>query len=70
MGGAVFVGENGEFAGPVIKEFAIERREKGAKVCCYCSVGYRSARLAERLSKEGVPEGIDGVYNVRGSIFE
>ncbi len=35
-------------------------------VVVYCSVGYRSAGVAERLQESGVRE----VYNLEGSIFE
>ena len=69
LDGAVFVGEEGELAGPVISDFAARRRGREAKICCYCSVGYRSARLVKSLSKAGVPDGISDVYNVRGSLF-
>lgn len=69
LDGAVFVGEEGEHAGPAISEFAARRRGQEAKICCYCSVGYRSARLVTSLLKSGVPGDIGGVYNVRGSLF-
>ena len=38
----------------------------GAPVVAYCSVGYRSSALAQRLVKAGVPS----VYNLEGSIFQ
>jgi rhodanese-related sulfurtransferase len=41
-------------------------REVGVPVVVYCSVGYRSAELADRLIRASVP----GVYNFPGSIFE
>jgi len=38
----------------------------GTPVVAYCSVGYRSSALAERLRKAGVL----AVYNLEGSIFQ
>lgn len=38
----------------------------GQPVVTYCSVGYRSSDLAERLKKAGVA----AVYNLEGSIFQ
>ncbi len=40
--------------------------QRGSPVVTYCSVGYRSSALAERLSKAGVPK----VQNLEGSIFQ
>jgi rhodanese-related sulfurtransferase len=37
-----------------------------ASVVAYCSVGYRSSRLVERLTKEGFTD----AKNLEGSIFE
>ncbi len=39
---------------------------KGRPVVTYCSVGYRSSSLAEKLIKAGVPN----VSNLEGSIFQ
>ncbi|MBK9109398.1 MAG: rhodanese-like domain-containing protein [Saprospiraceae bacterium] len=39
---------------------------KSAKIVCYCSVGYRSERIAKRL----IASGYTNVYNLYGSIFE
>ncbi len=39
---------------------------KESTIIVYCSVGYRSARLADQLSKAG----FSNVRNLRGSIFE
>ena len=39
---------------------------KDKPVVVYCSVGYRSEKIAERLKKKGFAE----VYNLYGSIFE
>lgn len=39
---------------------------RGRPVVTYCSVGYRSSALAERLVKAGVPQ----VHNLEGSIFQ
>jgi rhodanese-related sulfurtransferase len=41
------------------------RLQPGRPVVVYCSAGYRSSRLAERLIAAGVPE----VSNLEGSIF-
>ena len=43
----------------------LARIEPGRPVVVYCSVGYRSSRLAARLMEGGRP----GVYNLEGSIF-
>lgn len=39
---------------------------KGQPVVAYCSVGYRSSALVDRLRKAGVEK----IYNLEGSIFE
>ena len=39
---------------------------KDAKVVVYCSVGYRSERIGEKLQKAGY----ENVYNLYGGIFE
>lgn len=39
---------------------------KSSPVVIYCSVGYRSEKIAERLRKKGFEQ----VYNLYGSIFE
>lgn len=39
---------------------------KNAKVVVYCSVGYRSERIGEKLQKAGY----ENVYNLYGGIFE
>ena len=38
----------------------------GRSVVTYCSVGYRSSAMAQRLAKAGVTE----VFNLEGSIFQ
>lgn len=40
--------------------------ERGRPIVCYCSVGYRSSRVALRLQELGHKD----VYNLEGSIFE
>lgn len=47
-------------------EEIVPKLPKGRPVVTYCSVGYRSSAVAERLSKAGVPQ----VQNLEGSIFE
>ena len=44
----------------------VESLEKEKKIALYCSVGYRSEKLGERLIKSGFTD----VSNVYGSIFE
>jgi rhodanese-related sulfurtransferase len=39
---------------------------KGAKIVLYCSVGYRSEKIGERLKRMGFTQ----VFNLYGSIFE
>lgn len=39
---------------------------KDAKVVLYCSIGYRSEKIGEKLQKKG----FSNVYNLYGSIFE
>lgn len=39
---------------------------KDTPIVVYCSVGYRSARIAERLGQAGFSR----VYNIEGSIFQ
>jgi len=45
---------------------ALAGRPKGTEVVVYCSVGYRSAQVAEALRKAGYKE----VRNLEGSIFQ
>ena len=45
---------------------AVIREKKPATAVLYCSVGFRSSRLAEQLGREG----ITGVANLEGSIFQ
>lgn len=40
-------------------------QEKNAKIVCYCSVGYRSQKIAEKLLKLGYKN----VYNLYGGMF-
>lgn len=39
---------------------------KNRKIVCYCSIGYRSERIASNL----IQNGYSNVYNLYGSIFE
>lgn len=39
---------------------------KNAHIVCYCSVGYRSEKIAEKL----VAAGFQNVYNLYGGLFE
>jgi rhodanese-related sulfurtransferase len=58
--GAIRVDPDGDFP-----EF-LHTLDHQAAVVAYCSVGYRSSRLVERLQKEGFTD----VKNLEGSIFE
>ncbi len=58
--GAIWVGYD-DFKMKRIKELA-----KDAKIVTYCSVGYRSERIGEKLLKAGFTD----VSNLKGSIFK
>ena len=45
---------------------ALEASDPGRTVVVYCSVGYRSSRLAEKLRARG----IENVLNLEGSLFQ
>ena len=45
-------------------------RAKGNKLIFYCSVGYRSSKLASRVQKDIAATDATEVYNLRGGIFE
>ncbi len=59
IAGAIWVGYD-DFDLKRVKEIS-----KTAKVITYCSVGYRSERIGEKLQKAGFRD----VYNLYGSIF-
>ena len=44
----------------------LEAHDKDSLIVIYCSVGYRSSSLAEKLQKKGFTK----VYNLKGSIFK
>lgn len=50
-------------------ESALGTLEPGRPVVFYCSVGYRSSRLAERAKERLSNAGVDEIYNLRGGIF-
>lgn len=50
-----------------VQQFA--DRARGRPVVLYCTVGMRSAELAQRLSKPARAAGAIGVYNLRGGIL-
>ena len=59
--------ENAKFLG--YDDFTPERIQdipKDAKIILYCSIGYRSEKIGEKLSSLGY----SNVYNLYGSIFE
>jgi rhodanese-related sulfurtransferase len=45
------------------------KQVSGRKVVIYCSVGYRSSKLAQRLREALLRAGARGVYNLRGGLF-
>ena len=44
----------------------VETLESGTPIVAYCSVGYRSSELVQKLSERGFTD----VHNLEGSIFE
>ncbi len=44
----------------------IEQTSEDSTIVLYCSVGYRSSKIAERLEKRG----FKNVYNLEGSLFQ
>lgn len=44
-------------------------RSENVPVVFYCSVGYRSSKLAERVRKDLKADGISTIANLRGGIF-
>ena len=44
----------------------VEKEGKNRPVVVYCSVGYRSSSLAEKLAEKGYTN----IYNLEGSIFK
>ena len=49
------------------KEISLEIKKENKKILVlYCSVGYRSSAIAQKLVKEGY----NNVFNLEGSIFE
>lgn len=58
--GALWVGYSG------FKPALIKSLPKDKAIVCYCSVGYRSEKIAEQLYKAGYTK----VFNLYGSIFE
>lgn len=58
---------NADFVGYYnVDEKLLQQLDKSKPVVVYCSIGYRSEKVAERLQKEGFAK----VYNLYGSIFE
>ncbi len=57
---AIWVGYNR------VEEEALAKVPKDAIVVVYCSIGYRSGKIGERLQKQGYTK----VYNLYGGIFE
>lgn len=60
IAGATWVGYNN------FKVKRVKDLPKDAKIVTYCSVGYRSERIGEKLQKAG----FTNVYNLKGSIFK
>ncbi len=59
--GALFVGYGGSF-----EESALENIPKNTRMVLYCSIGYRSEKMGDRLRSMGYIK----VQNLYGSIFE
>lgn len=57
---AIWVGYNN------FKRKAVKKIDKNSTVVVYCSVGYRSEKIAEKLEKMG----FTNVYNLYGGIFK
>jgi rhodanese-related sulfurtransferase len=49
-----------------INEELLDQIDKNQKIILYCSIGYRSEKVAEKLKEKGFSK----VYNLFGSIFE
>jgi len=49
-----------------LNEDLLDGIEKGQKIVLYCSIGYRSEKVGEKLKQKG----FFNVYNLFGSIFE
>ena len=49
-----------------LNESVLAELDKDSPIVLYCSVGYRSEKIGERLQKKGFTK----VYNLYGSIFE
>ena len=60
IAGAQYIGYN-KFEKSILRDLP-----KDAKIVVYCSVGYRSEKIGERLQKMGYTD----VHNLYGSIFE
>jgi rhodanese-related sulfurtransferase len=58
--GAKYIGYD-HFSSDKLKHLPLD-----SKIVVYCSIGYRSEKIAERIQKEG----FSNVYNLYGSIFE
>uniref|UniRef100_A0A7S0NC97 Rhodanese domain-containing protein n=1 Tax=Hanusia phi TaxID=3032 RepID=A0A7S0NC97_9CRYP len=67
--GAICAGEDGELVNiaELTTSWSGDTSVKSKKIACYCSVGYRSARLAQKLLLE---HGCKSAFNVEGSIFK
>ncbi len=60
IAGAQYIGYN------KLEKSTLKGLPKDAKIVVYCSVGYRSEKIGERLQKMGYTD----VHNLYGSIFE
>ena len=65
LAGAEPVEPLGRVPGEALTDLVSRLRGRADPVVVYCSVGYRSARLAEALTRAGVPS----VYSLRAGIF-
>jgi len=59
--------ENAKYVGyDAFKISSVKNIDKSAKIVIYCSVGYRSEKIGEKLQKKG----FKNVFNLYGGIFD
>jgi rhodanese-related sulfurtransferase len=59
--------KNAQFLGyKEMNEEALQKLDKNKPVAIYCSIGYRSEKMTEKLQEMGFKD----IYNIYGSIFE
>lgn len=58
--------KNAQRIDPYHSNLVVSAESKDTPIAVYCSVGYRSARIAQQLQQAGFPH----VYNLEGSLFK